>query len=385
MKRLQISFIILFSLSLLVPSILHFSGWKEKTISVENKKMASLPVFRMASLDPFPEQYESYFNDHFPGRNSLIFGYTYFSARYLLKSPKPDVVLIGKEGWLYLTNNEQSVYTGSLSFSEAELKKSANEIEYRRMKCLELGSEYRIVIIPSKYTIYPEYLPPGISKCHTVNAVDQLLTYLKTHSAVHVLDLRPELQACKSYGPLYSKGDNHWNGLGVLCAYRALVKWLAKDYVIPAPLSFRDFSIRDTIMYGGNITRMIGMADIWKDHYSKVSPLRQLPEKNVASRGYPCPKDFAYCSEYEIQRKNTDTTLPGLFVIRDSFTNPLFRDLLASHFGHTTYIWDKWEHKLNFDLVKKEKPKVVLCMVIESMVDCFENYTDGPVVTEKDK
>jgi len=384
MKKLEHCFIGLFCLCLLVPAVLHFSGWNEKRLSFENKQLAPMPFIRLSSLDPFPSQYDAYFNDHFPGRNSLIFGYTYFSARYFLKSPKPDVVLIGKEGWLYLANNEQNVYTGSLLFSELELKKSVEEIEFRRKKCLELGSEYRIVIIPSKYSIYPEYLPSGIGKCTGPNAVDQLLSELKAHSKVPVLDLRSGLRNCKPFGPLFPKGDNHWNGLGVFCAYRELVSWLAIDYPIPAPLKFNEVSIYDTLMYGGNISRMIGMGDVWREQYRKVTPLRPLPQKSDTLMGYPCPTGFGYCNEYEVERRNTDTTLPTLFVIRDSFTNPLFRDLLSAHFGRTTYIWDKWEHRLNLDLVRKEKPKIVLCMVIESMIDCFENYPEvPPAVTKK--
>jgi hypothetical protein len=384
MKKLRFCFLVFFCLGLLVPAALHFSGWIEKTISFENKQAAKLPEFKLSFLDPFPSAYESYFNDHFPARNSMVFQYNYVSARYLGKSPKPEMFSVGKSGWLYMANNEENIYTGNLRFSDSELKKSLREIEFRQKKCQELGAEYRIVIVPSKFSVYPEYLPEGLSKYPGSNAVDQLMTYLRDHSTVRVLDLRPELRACKTYGQLYTKGDNHWNGLGVFCAYRALVKWLAVDYKIPPPLNFNEVSVYDTLIYGGNIIRMLGMGAVWKDLYTKVRPLKPLPQINVAAKGYPCPTAFGYCSEYEVQRKNRDTTLPAVFVVRESFTNPFFRDLLSAHFGRSTYIWDKWEHRLNLDLVRKEKPKIVLCIVIESMIDCFESYPDGPSEEKKE-
>jgi alginate O-acetyltransferase complex protein AlgJ len=363
---------------LLAPGVFWISGWKEKTISTENKQPAAKPKLNPALLDPFPAKYEAWYNDHFPARNSLIFGYNYFYARYLQKSPKPELVTIGKSGWLYLANNEMNVYTGKLRFSEDDLKKSLHEIQYRQQQCAEIGVEYRIVIIPSKYTVYPEYLPDDIHKYPGANATDQFVAYMKQDTSLKILDLRPLIIAHKKEGQLYIKGDNHWNGRGAFWGYQEIIRWLLPAYKIQAPLEFSEVAMEDSLQRGGNVKDMIGMSDVWKDVWCKVQPLKPLPPFTHPEMSYPCPAGFPYCFEYETAYQNSDSTLPGLLVIRESFTNALMRDLLAAHFGRTSYIWDKWEHRLNLDIIRKEKPKLVLCMLVESMVDCFVNYPDAP-------
>ncbi len=363
---------------LLLPGAVWLSGWKEKTISFENKAPARWPKFRPALLDSFPPQYEPWYNDHFPARNSLIFGYNYVYARYFHKSPKPSMVMIGKAGWLYMANNELNIYTGKFRFDASDLKKSLEELEYRRKACAAEGAEYRVVIIPSKFSVYPEYLPDYVKRYPGPNATDQLLAYVRQHSSVKIFDLRPAMLAAKQNGQLYVKGDNHWNGLGVFYAYQEIIRWLKNDYPIPAPLPLTDFSIRDTVQRGGNILEMIGMADLWKDVHTDLKPAVRLASSEKSGAQYPCPSGFPYCYEYHLVFQNKDSTLPGLLVMRESFTNILMRNLLSAHFGRTSFIWDKWEHRLNLDIVRKEKPKVVLCMVVESLVDCFENFQDEP-------
>jgi alginate O-acetyltransferase complex protein AlgJ len=376
MNKLRIGFLSGFFLLLLCPLVLQLSGWREKSASFENKGKVQAPKLDINNLDPFPGKYEEYYNDHFPARNSLIFSYNYFSARFLQKSPKPELVIIGKEGWLYLANNELNIYTGKLRFTDRDLKNCLKEIEYRSRKCRELGAEYRVVVIPSKYTVYPEYLPSYVVKYPGANATDQFITYMHTHSDLKILDLRPALIDAKKQSLLWIKGDNHWNSLGVFNGYRGVINWLTKDYPIRKALELSDVMLKDTLGPGGNIVEMLGMGSIWKNTHVKLTPIKPLPVSEAVKKNYPIPEKFTYGWEYEMPLKNADTLLPGLVVVRESFVNELFRGLLASHFGHTTYIWDAWEHRLNANVVRQEKPKLVLCMIIESQLDCFLNYQD---------
>jgi alginate O-acetyltransferase complex protein AlgJ len=375
---LRICFSVGFGLLLLLPAVVQVSGWKEKTGSFENKQKTAWHTFNWKHIDSLPPLYETYYNEHFPARNSLIFGYNFFSARFFEKSPKPELITVGKNGWLFLSNNEMNVFTGKMKFSDFDLRRTLSEIDYRSKVCHEMGAEYRVVIVPSKYSIYAEYMPNSIRKCNGPNATDQFIQYLNTHSLVKVLDLRPPLVAAKNEGQLFVKGDNHWNGLGTYFAYKALIQWLKKDYPIPPPHELQEFRVYDTLQRGGNLVDMLGMAEIWKGEVKKLVPLKPLPVHPASGVEYPCPKEFPYADEYEKRYLNTDTTLPGLMVVRESFTNDLFRNLLSSHFGKSLFIWDNWQHRLNADIVKQEKPRVVLCILIESMTDCFENYPDQP-------
>jgi alginate O-acetyltransferase complex protein AlgJ len=377
MKTLRICFIILFLALLALPAIVQISGWKDKTASFENKAEVKKPILKWRELNPFPAQFEAYYNSRFPARNSLLFLYNYFSARYLQKSPKPGQVTIGKDGWLFLANYEQQVYTGQLRFSEDELKKSMEEIQYRRKESASLGADYRIVIIPSKFTVYPEFVPASLIKYPGPNACDQLISYLHRYSDIPVLDLRPAIIKAKKNGPLYMKGDNHWNSRGAYYGYREVINWLRKDYSIPPPLEPDDLTFYDTLSTG-NIIAMLGMDKYWHNTFVKAIPRKPWPQHKASLHPYPIPSDFAYVREYEDHRVTSDSTLPSVLIIRDSFTNAIFRDLLSCHFRSSVYIWDKWEHRLNENIIRTEKPRIVLCLVIESMVDCFNNYPDKP-------
>jgi len=49
-----------------------FRFYKVPEISpTENRKLASKPIFDFSLLDPYPKNYENYFNDQFPFRQDL--------------------------------------------------------------------------------------------------------------------------------------------------------------------------------------------------------------------------------------------------------------------------------------------------------------------------
>jgi hypothetical protein len=371
MKQLRILFLSCFGIMLLLPLTAQLIGWKERTVSFENKALAAKPVLSLQNLDPFPVKYEKYYNDYFPARNSLIFGYTYISAILLHKSPVPNLVTIGDGGWVYLNSNELNVFTGKLRFDSSDLRSCLEEIKYRMERCRLKGAEYRLVIIPSKFTVYPEHLPAYIHKYAGKNATDQLIDYLRANSGLKILDLRDTLVADKKKGELWLKGDNHWNELGTYYACESLIRWLAPDYHTSKIRPLQEFRVVDTLVQGGNLIGMMGLNSVWKNTQTLVQPLHPFPAVPVNKRNYPCPTYFGYCWEYELPMQNRDTTLPGMVVIRESFGNELFRNLLASNFGRTTFIWDNWEHKLNDSIVQVEKPKLVLCEVMEGFIDCF--------------
>jgi alginate O-acetyltransferase complex protein AlgJ len=379
----QLIFLVLFSVLLATPLVLRVFGIKESFLSFENKKQSSQPSFDLSNLDPFPGQYETWYTDHFPLRNTLLFGYNYCNARFLGKSPKPEMLTIGKKGWLYMTNDEMNIYQGKEKFDSTDLKKSLKEIEYRRKECAAIGADYYVVIIPDKQTVYPEYLPDGLKKASGPNATDQLIGYLRQHSSLKLLDLRPALIAGKKYGPLYLKGDNHWNELGAFVGYREIVNWLRKDISIAEPLGMEEVEIHDTVTRGGNMIGMLGMEWFWKETRKKVNPLHPFRAMERKKMNYAIPSKFAYTDLYEGAFQNTDNNLPGLFVVHESFTTVEMKRFLASSFGRSTFIFDKWEHRLNKDILLQEKPKVVICMLLESFVHCFERNPDNPELNKK--
>jgi hypothetical protein len=95
-NNLQISVIILFYLILLLPVIemkLQLLPQKKNT---ENRKLNELPKFDINLLDPFPKQFEKFFDDHFGGRVLAVSFNNYLHKKILKINLKLNLVCYDK-------------------------------------------------------------------------------------------------------------------------------------------------------------------------------------------------------------------------------------------------------------------------------------------------
>jgi hypothetical protein len=90
--------------------------------------------------------------------------------------------------------------------------------------------------------------------------------------------------------------------------------------------------------------------------------------KRQKDRPYPIPADFPFPDDYAEVVQTDSAHLPKAMIIRDSFSNYLLR-FRSRNFRVTVYIWDHWEYQLNEDLIEKERPDVVITIVIERHLD----------------
>lgn len=70
--------------------------------STENRQMAARPPLELSHLDPFPAEYEKYYNDNFSIRSRMVKSFNTMNITLFNKSPLPDMVVIGREGWLFM-------------------------------------------------------------------------------------------------------------------------------------------------------------------------------------------------------------------------------------------------------------------------------------------
>ena len=375
MKRIfSIVYIIAVCIILVVPGILWIIGAEDPRPFFDNRLPAPKPEFNLARLDPYPAQFESYFNDHFPYRNSAIFTLNYSDARFFNKSPDPSAVTVGTHGWLYGGTDQMQSLLGIKPFTDEMITATIAELNYRYERCREAGAEYRLVIIPAKSSLYPEYLPPAYRAQRENLPVEAFMKRCKTECKAPVLYLLDSLRAHKAERLLYQRSDSHWNDDGTYFAYRSIMNWMNTDGE-NRKLFDLDRSQYTEKERAGDYSGMLGLGDYWKDTLYLLNGPDDSIVHDRNRENYPCDSSwFSYCYQYEVAYQNTDTTLPGLLVIRDSYTNNLMQHLLGSHFGRTTFIWDYWQHKLNLEIVQKEKPKVVLCMMSEQFLRNIMRY-----------
>jgi alginate O-acetyltransferase complex protein AlgJ len=341
-----------------------FQFYKEPKISKsENRNLARKPFFNPGLLDPYPKAYEAYYNDHFPFRPELIHMNTVANFFLFHKSPSPEDVALGTNGWFYLAQKEKLVFNGKFTLNTKQLIDLANELKRRAVLLNEMGTRFYVVFAPMKQEIYPEFLPPDYTRCPDGTVTDKIILMIQKCKGVNLIDLRKPLLEAKQFGRLYNKTDNHWNKLGSYYAYRAIIDVVRKDFPAIKPIELSDIRFKDTLIASGNLAIMTDLSDYLKE--VDIKPYLSHPvAKPGLMAGYKPLNYWENPDDFEIVRETGDSSLPKALVIRDSFTNALMPYLNES-FRKTVYIFDAWRYDYNETIVEHEKPDLVFLIIYE--------------------
>ncbi|HVS57629.1 MAG TPA: hypothetical protein VHJ55_15465, partial [Casimicrobiaceae bacterium] len=167
----------LFVTSLLIASIGSFR--ERASVADENRLPAALPEASstLQGWLAFPGRFEHYFNDHFGLRARLLAVDHWARAAVFGVSPVPTV-LVGKQGWLYFLGEDAKAfdrwYRGIGAFTDAEVEALRNELLHRREYLRQLGIPYLVVVVPEKYSVYPEFLPDWAKPITPTTALDRI-------------------------------------------------------------------------------------------------------------------------------------------------------------------------------------------------------------------
>ena len=126
----------------------------------ENKTKAEKPEFEISRLDYYPINFEAYFRDNFSLRGYFIKYMGWIYRHIWNKSPKPDKVIIGQGDWLFNVDKELDCFYGKRNFNDEQLNVVLSEFQFRKRILDSMGIKMFVVIHPTKYSIYPEKLPP---------------------------------------------------------------------------------------------------------------------------------------------------------------------------------------------------------------------------------
>ncbi len=340
-------------------------------VSHENRALAKPPVFHPGSPDSLPLTLEPWFQDHFPFRNLLLNTRMAVDIHLLKQTPIPDYVIMGSEQWLYNTGDELAVYRGVNRFSGQELYTWIDEWEHRKVAIDALHAKMLVAIIPDKYSIYPEYLPINLKRVNTESRTDQVVRKMQ-EAGLEVLDIRKILLKMKNDSlPLFYKGDTHWNLNAGFFTYQEVMKGILRYYPKLGPvLSKSDYYVTKTKQESGNLSRMLylknGCGD-YQYHYKRKGPLVAVID---TCEKYRPPKGFSLTEAYEERFRCQGAGNKKLLVIRDSFGHYILH-FLKENFSETVSIFDAWEYKLNQNIIEREKPDVVLYLILESNLDAI--------------
>jgi alginate O-acetyltransferase complex protein AlgJ len=340
--------------------------------NTENRAPAEMPELDISYLDGFPKKYDQYYSDNFSLRQLLIKSYNYLNLLVFKKSPVPEVI-IGNNGWLYLGGNENDVYTGKNPLTSSELEEFRLELEYRKKYLESRGIRFYVLIAPVKATIYPEYMAMNSFRKRTLSWGEQLHAYLRANTDLNVPDVITTLRNRKNIGQLYSKIDNHWNARGAFYIANYTLSKISSQMQGVDTLQINRFYSERSVTTHGNISTMLSNCTFFTDTAINLTPVGGFKSVRGVKTGYPVVANFPYVNEYEEVRINKDPSKPGLLIISDSFGGAIF-PYLAESFSKTTKIFDGWQYKLNEEIIEKEKPDVVILLMLESNMKNFLKY-----------
>jgi len=348
----------LFALAIAVPLVALTLTWTRTMTLFEKRAMAPWPAIALTAS--FPPDFERAFADRFGGRDTLI-RLHHASLLELFGVSALTTVLPGRDGWYYWLGEDglslDRHYRGVAPFPNAFVDATATELIRRHDWLAARGIAYVVVVVPEKFTIYPEHLPPWIVKSPQATPYDRVVAALQG-STVTLLDLRPALRAAKARERVYYQTDSHWNYLGAMVAYDAIMREAQRALsprlpeVVPPR---RPDYVPGTDYYSGDLIGMLGMPGRIRE--DDVAPLGKILADNTSR----CAKRIAaQPSDVEIYECNRPGSLRAV-VYRDSMAIPLI-PMLAENFSRVVFITGR---ALDPELIEREKPD----LVIEEMVE----------------
>lgn len=360
-------FLLLFMVLLFLPMVGTFSGMERNIVVAETKTEPLPPV----TADPaswrhfFDSLRQQYLDRHY-GFRELLISWNNYLDMFILPSAAPSSrVLVGKDKWLFLTRDSagrnillDSKYPTPLS--QPKLAKLATELERRRQWLAGRGIRYMLVLAPNKNTVYPEKLPQSLQPDDPGRNLRELVTYLRHHTKVDVVDVTPVLLQRKKTEDVFFASDSHWNPNGAFAGYREIIKGLRRDFPAIVPLRRQQFlsEYYDNIL--GDLATMSGIGEHFREARLCFVNTGRYRARGATYVG-PMRRGFFTMPQYSV----TDTpSLPRALVLHDSFWWEIL-PFIAESFSKALYVWSlppTPHHFRYFDkaLIEQFKPDVVI-------------------------
>lgn len=254
-------------------------------------------------------------------------------------------VLLGKDNWLFYKTtsdgNPIADYQGTNHYDEDTLKVTAQNLMHVRNTIESYGTEFIVMSIPNKETVYSEYMPDTIVQLNSESKTDLLLDYLEENTNLTIIDAKPALLAEKGSYQLYRKTDTHFNEIGSFIATQTLKKSVDGNCEALEDVKF-DIIGEDC---AGDLAQLCNMEDI-----------------------------FNYDTIYTIDPASVTVSLKSdkkILFIGDSFGLEM-ENVMSNYFAEVDFV-NVWS--FDMDLISQYQPDIVVWESVERYTDRF-NWDD---------
>ncbi|ACN16070.1 AlgJ [Desulforapulum autotrophicum HRM2] len=361
-RYLNITVVLLFMAGICLPLFTHLYGLFDTGYieTVENRYPQVKPSLprSLEALHTYPRKMTDYINDHFGFREMFIRCQGLFN--HFLGITSSDRVMIGKDGWLFLTDEDMvPQYTGAMNFSREDLDNWITKMEERGAWLKFKGIPFYVVIPPNKMTVYPEFLPDYINKLPVLTRLEQLETQAPGFKNFVFCSLRTGMIHARKNMSVYYKTDSHWNFHGAFFAYQQIMALLKKDFPDLHPLGETDVVLTPEKSFEQDLSRILHLPGAFPDTNADGFILKQptrVKNQTVLDKEKSFPKIV----------QTGQTGKPVALVFRDSYTDAM-EPFLNETFGTVIYAEYQW---MVFDkrLIEAYKPDVVIHIMVERML-----------------
>ena len=347
----QIAFVSVVCLILLFP-IIGFNG-KGDVSEAENRKLAEKPKFSWKSFAPF----DSYFQDRFGGRDSLVEFANWFDYKILHRSLHNNLAIGGRHGWLFYTDAEDGDNLADFNkknlLDSTQLEQLKKNILSAVAWCDSNSLKHLFIICPNKHSVYPENYPysrpAGKTRLFQIDSVFRSLGV----AYVCPLDTLISLKNSEKL-PLYYETDTHWNPLGAYYAAQLIKNEIEKQFTnveFPKWNKSVEIGYSDTegdILPLLNLKKMKSTCPIVKDGATLFTDYYKQIECDVEGR---------------FQTQTENKKLPTAIIFRDSFCKALV-PYLSTLFSCADYNWKQFRDT-DKEYVLQSKPDIVIFEAVE--------------------
>jgi hypothetical protein len=332
--------------------------WDPAPEQDEKRLLASAPALPRAIRDiaTLPGTFESYYNDNFGFRKSLLCLHGVAILARLAESP--DVV-VGGHGWLYYKPSLTD-YADAEEVSVETLELWRRVAEARRDWLARRGIRYMVVIAPNKCSVYPEHLPAKVARRGKRSRLDRFLRHMHGRSTIEIVDLRPALLAAKEVGRAYDVTDTHWTGLGGLAAVTDFAARLRVTFPAVPPVDESSAIYSAKREAAGDLAKMLGLSGVLTE--TRLHVTLADGRDPVEDRSDPLYSDAAW-APYETRYvfKGKEEHLPRAIIFGDSFGEGIMF-LMGRCFSRLVLIMTP---RFDCAIVERENPDIVIDQFVE--------------------
>ncbi|HEX2865175.1 MAG TPA: hypothetical protein VHN99_11445 [Deinococcales bacterium] len=205
-------------------------------------------------------------DDNLPARDALIMAAN--GLKYRLENGGPDSVRVGRDGWLYLTDELRVFPHGAEALTyRANLLQAVSEHLRAR------GVHLLVALVPDKGRVYPAFLPGGHRAAALAGRLGDFARALASRG-VDAINLLPAEQAAANTGLAYYRTDTHWNATGARAAAQAIAEHVRALGLDLPPARFVTRVAGPKTSRPGDLLRLMGL---------KFAPdwLRPAPDVDV--------------------------------------------------------------------------------------------------------